>query len=346
MKHALLCTACYFSLVLILWCSPATAISSGGQPATTWSTYINDLDALLKLRARDNRVSLVSFNLSWSKMLDNYLHALRKYGKVHNYLVAATTSRSAHHCIKHNVPCWNASSMLQSSSAVLDEEQLFQTGHFKQVTWAKVVIAREVIRRGYDIHYGDVDTVYYRDVWANFLSYADHMHVDGVAMAEYDTFNTGNYYFVSNARTVAFFDAWLLGANNSVGLNDQLWLPQLSARYKRCCTRAECQALSSQKGRTYAVVAGHVAQNVKRGDPQGACMAKNHCPPKAGSNLCNLSSIYQHAICLTGTHQKSAALKGLGLWFLHERLSAAPVLHAQLPCDEQLAWSGAFNATP
>ncbi len=39
----------------------------------------------------------------------------------------------------------------------------FGDPRFHVLTWVKVLAVREVLKMGYDVHFGDLDSVYFRD---------------------------------------------------------------------------------------------------------------------------------------------------------------------------------------
>ncbi len=87
-----------------------------------WEGLQNDLPQLLAVQARDNTVTLVVFEATFSALALNSLVSLVRYGKVQNYLLAAVGEQSVEKCISLRLPCYNATGLLLAQSDSLSSD--------------------------------------------------------------------------------------------------------------------------------------------------------------------------------------------------------------------------------
>jgi hypothetical protein len=84
-----------------------------GEGAFRWEGLHNDLPALLKAQARDNAVAAVVFNRGFAPIALNCIVSLVRFGRAHNYVVAAVGESSVAGCLALRLPCFNATGLLE-----------------------------------------------------------------------------------------------------------------------------------------------------------------------------------------------------------------------------------------
>lgn len=171
-----------------------------------WSVLYNNLTSLLQARSVGNIVSLAIFNGAWAGLAINYVHTLQHFGKTQHWLLAAMDQAALELCVWHDLPCYNATAVLQchpitkAAKATWDSlsgDLVHRSRGFVQLTTARIALVHLILSQGCTVHYGDVDTVYVEPPLRNFGLAADVHDADMVAMAE-GAINVGNYYVKSN----------------------------------------------------------------------------------------------------------------------------------------------------
>ena len=88
-----------------------------GEGGFRWEGLHNNLRALLKAQAQDNAVAVVVFNHGFAPIALNCIVSLVRFGKAHNYIVAAIGDSSVEHCLELRLPCYNASEVVPKAKA-------------------------------------------------------------------------------------------------------------------------------------------------------------------------------------------------------------------------------------
>jgi hypothetical protein len=78
-----------------------------------WEGLHNDLPSLLKAQAINNAIALVVFNHGFAPIALNCIVSLVRFGKAHNYIVAAVGDASVAHCTELRLPCYNATRVVK-----------------------------------------------------------------------------------------------------------------------------------------------------------------------------------------------------------------------------------------
>jgi hypothetical protein len=167
-------------LVALITCSCARGFVSGLyqqdaeaslvpwlQPVSWKPVYaddFNDLDKMLKLRAtQDKWITLFCFSMSKDRTYSpeelaflrvalNTLYTYRVFGQASADIVAALTPEALTECRKFRLPCYDASKYAKDARS------------FKTINWAKVKLARDILKIGYNVHLSDLDVSYLKPI--------------------------------------------------------------------------------------------------------------------------------------------------------------------------------------
>ncbi|KAI8476746.1 MAG: hypothetical protein J3K34DRAFT_400314 [Monoraphidium minutum] len=337
------------------------------MPRFPYEGLSSDLPALLAGAARGKEVAIVAFHEATAPLALNCIVSLAAFGGAHDYIVAAAGGPSLARCAALRLPCFDAGPLLANATTLEqrlggskrralgagagDEKAVIgvdggakRDGHdWYSLVWMKTLVTHAANALGYDVMFADADTVFLRDAWAAYRGLLERYDADGTFMYEQGDYtrsdgtsfahhflNSGNFLLRSNARTRHMMEMWRLGYEFQVGINgNQLWLTRLDKMgYKICHEKEVCSQL---KADNWAAVKPHPDQFAAAG---AAC-----APAALGEGLCSDRRLYVHAVCRQGHHQKVAALKRLGLWFVrvdpsdHTKVEVTLPKGGALPCQ-------------
>ncbi|KAI8476532.1 MAG: nucleotide-diphospho-sugar transferase-domain-containing protein [Monoraphidium minutum] len=311
-----------------------------------WEGLHNDLDALLKVQARDNAVSVLVFNEGFALVTLNCLVSMIAFANLENIIVTAAGAGSLGRCTELRLPCYDSAHLIAAyGSKAAEGDATRNSPEWFQLVWVKTLIAHAIIKRDYNVLFTDADTVYLKDATSAYASILRRYDADGSFMFEEANqtredgtpylnryLNSGNFFLMSNPRTKKMMAMWAIGykfQSNSNG--NQLWLNKLEALgYRLCHSREQC-------GRHRA--AGWAA--IKPHPNQYEGLGQMCTPHKLPGGVCGDRRLYVHAVCRAGHHLKKQAFEKLGLWFVHPDAAAPGGVRVELPPGLPLPCSGA-----
>ncbi|KAI8475827.1 MAG: nucleotide-diphospho-sugar transferase-domain-containing protein [Monoraphidium minutum] len=195
-----------------------------------WEGLQNDLPALLKAQAKDNAVALVVFNAGFAPIALNCIVSLVRFGRAHNYVVAAVGDASVQHCVELRLPCYNASALVPPSKATEGDTGRNSREWFNLV-WSKTLVTDAIFMEGYDVLFFDADIVFIKEAFPVYNRFLDEYDADGTFMMEarYQNntngttylnkyLNSGNFFLRNNFRTREMMTEWMVGATPWAGL--------------------------------------------------------------------------------------------------------------------------------
>jgi len=291
---------------------------------------------------------LVIFNHGYAALALNLIVSLVRYAEVQNYIVGVVGNNSLASCITLRLPCYNATSMSNTTEGSASRYTL----EWFHLVWSKTLILDQVFKLGYHVMFSDADMVYMKPAAAAYNNLLDTYDADGTFMMEEQLrkfangtqwvnryINSGSFMLRNNERTRLMMADWMRGfSEHSENNGNQKWLNWMRGfkppTYALCHTRSECAEV---KAKGLAAIKPHPMQY----EGMGAL-----CTPKHLPDLCDDRRLYIHAVCLNGNNAKMWAFNQLGLWLLEpSTLPELPQpLHipspkkAALPCSTQTAW--------
>ncbi|GBF91853.1 hypothetical protein Rsub_04958 [Raphidocelis subcapitata] len=309
-----------------------------------WEGLQEDLDALLRVQARDNAVSILVFNEGFYHVTLNCLVSAVKVAKLDNLVIVAAGARSAARCRQLRLPCLDAARLTREyGGAAAEGDAARGSAEWFQLVWVKTLAAHAAIARGYDVAFVDADTVFLKEAMPVYRDFLSRNNADGTFMYEEANqtrddgapylnryLNSGNFFLRSNARTRRLMDAWLLGYRFQSQTNgNQLWLNKLEGlAYKLCLSPAACARRAAEG---WAAIHPHPNQFDGAGQ---MCTPDSLAHFRGG--LCTDRRLYVHAVCRAGQHLKRRAFERLGLWLVavnpDDDLDVRAALPPALPC--------------
>mmetsp|Transcript_26745 Transcript_26745/g.58319 ORF Transcript_26745/g.58319 Transcript_26745/m.58319 type:complete len:399 (-) Transcript_26745:109-1305(-) len=320
----------------------------------------SDLDALLRQQSSSEKwITVFMFNapIKWWTM--NCIYSYMKYGHAHNYVVAAPDEAALKVCLEMRVPCLDMTAVgVRVPNVSISAAQSWKSAGYYALVWAKVDLVAQILRRGYHVHFSDVDVVYLRDVWRSYAHVFSAAGPDAVFMEEQwvgakgyvNMFNTGVYAIRSNPRSQAFMAQWYGNGSQASGnqpfINSFAHRPHASFAF---CNSAPSCNLVKRRGRAALLL--HAPQS-----PTASCPPLFDNPPHEDQG-CHPDLLYIHYICSPrGWGVKGPGSKGhmaqnhmLQLLDVEGRPLYGPAAvevdgrrpsHPFLPCPQPAAWVG------
>lgn len=353
--------------LLALWMAASATGVSGGKYAGVlpwtvadstpfpWEGLQDDLDALLKVQARDKAVSVLVFNEGFYAVTLNCLVSMIKFARLENIIVTAAGAGSVARCRQLRLPCYDAAHLMKAyGSRAADGDTERNSPEWFQLVWVKTLIAHSIIKKDYNVLFADADTVFLKDATSAYANILRDSGADGSFMFEEANqtredgtpylnkyLNSGNFFLKSNARTKKMMDMWAVGYRfQSHSNGNQLWLNKLERLgYKLCHVADRCQHYVEQG---WAAIKPHPNQYEGVGQ---MCT-----PDRLREGLCTDRRLYVHAVCRAGQHLKRRAFEKLGLWFVHVEPEKPTDIRLELPKDGRLpcngtTWALTYNLT-
>ncbi|XXG77982.1 hypothetical protein AAC387_Pa08g2021 [Persea americana] len=109
-------------------------------------------------------------------------------------------------------------------------EKIFMSRDYRKITWMKNLFQANVLRRGYNFIFTDMDVIWLRNPFERLIHQGVDLqiscdHYNGRPTGNY--INTGFYFVVSNNKTKSMFDKWYAARNDSFRFDDQVVLQRL-----------------------------------------------------------------------------------------------------------------------
>ncbi|KAI7838010.1 hypothetical protein COHA_008192 [Chlorella ohadii] len=287
-------------------------------------TGVHDLAELAALRATregrvKNAVTLLTFNPRFSTMAQNAIFSMVKFGGVRNYLVGIWEPTDLDACADLNLPCADVSAYLPERLDHASSGE-FGTHDYFVITWLSSFLVRDLLKKGYAVHYSDADIVYtVKPVWTSYLTFIEEAEADAAFQVE---LGSSNYVVLPTPGSIAMFEGWTKGFQEGLEAkeNDQQYVERIHDKILRRCTaasgcikaREEMQA-NSQTGKLALIRAYH----------HGYFMYSNdHCELAHADtaplfDTCDWSILYFHPVC-TDYDGKRASFVKQQMWFVNE----------------------------
>ncbi|KXZ53977.1 hypothetical protein GPECTOR_6g897 [Gonium pectorale] len=340
------------TMVTVPWLQPPGWVSP-------YTHLLNNFTELLRLRASSDKWVTV-FPLSVAdgrvgtpedvkliRLALNTIYSYRVFGKSDHYVVAAMTPAAVEDCLRYRLPCYNATHYAKTRTKV-------------DIYWARLLVLRDTLVTGFNIHFSDLDVSYLRPVmpairkvfsWSNNAADGSMMKEESLRPNRSPLFliNGGVKLLRSNERVIKFLDS--LMPYKPTGVQTQIAMTAQSYRtWAPCCTEVTCRAAQN------AGMAALTPHPMQYGP-------EHHCKPRHNSDICGGSNrrLYVHAICFGPNDAKESLFKNLKAMFLRTDMGnltglqalqdpsalgqpdAEAIARSGLPC-RHTAWEGQRGA--
>ncbi|KAL0316970.1 UNVERIFIED_CONTAM: hypothetical protein Sangu_2111300 [Sesamum angustifolium] len=160
-------------------------------------------------------------------MLDLFLEGFRAgegtEGLINHLLIVAVDRTSYDRCRFLGLHCYK----LETDGVDFVGEKVYMSEDFIKMMWRRTLFLRDVIYRGYNFIFTDIDVLWLRDPFP-YLTTKQPLDLQistdkfrGNPSSESHRINTGFYMIRSNNKTRALFHAWYANKDNSTGLKEQ-----------------------------------------------------------------------------------------------------------------------------
>ncbi|KAJ4950331.1 hypothetical protein NE237_027163 [Protea cynaroides] len=146
------------------------------------------------------------------------------HGLVNHVLLVAMDQIAFDRCKFFNLNCYK----LETEGVNFGGEQLYMTEDFINMMWRRTQFLGEVLKRGYNFIFTDMDVMILRNPVARLISENETVDFqvscdgfNGNPESEDNHLNTGFYFLRSNNKTIALFDLWYAMKDNSTGMKEQ-----------------------------------------------------------------------------------------------------------------------------
>ncbi|XP_071738610.1 uncharacterized protein At1g28695-like [Rutidosis leptorrhynchoides] len=211
--------------------SPSPSPSS--KPDTKEKIYRDELEeALAGASNVNNTVIIAVANKAYTEgdkpMLDIFLDSfwLGEHTRAlkEHLLIVAVDQTAYDRCKFLKLHCYK----LKTEGVVFDGgEKMFMSEDFLKMMWRRTLLLGNVLKRGYNFIFTDMDILWLRDPFPKLLtdeSFDLQISVDkfnGDHSSENNPINTGFYMIKSNNKTIALYDEWYAQKENSKGKKEQ-----------------------------------------------------------------------------------------------------------------------------
>ncbi|KXZ49532.1 hypothetical protein GPECTOR_21g760 [Gonium pectorale] len=223
--------------------------------------------------------------------------------------MAAISPSSLESCQKFRLPCFNASRYASDARS------------FKSINWAKIKLARDALKLGYNVHISDLDVSYLKPVqlairevfsWSNGVADGSMMQEEWVYQDNADDVrsrrpiylaNTGVIFLKANERSIKFLDSMLHWESDQ---NQEQYMATIVAfqSWAPCSEEATCLAA---RHHGLAAITRHPAQ-----------FAHSNCEPEPRYQPCASRRLYVHAVCRATSRDKEGYLRYLRAMFVRD----------------------------
>ncbi|KAG0480327.1 hypothetical protein HPP92_011185 [Vanilla planifolia] len=200
-------------------------------PSPQETSFQDDLEVALKGAAMRNKTLIISIlNKAYMEengMLDLFLRSFREGDGTdfltRHLLLVAVDEEAFQHCRRLKHPhCFR----FVGNETDLSGEVVYMSVGFIDMMWKRTQFLGEVLRRGYNFIFTDMDVVWLRNPFAKLQGNGEDMLLscdkyNGRADDESNSLNTGFYFVAANNKTVALFDEWYAARNKSRGMKEQ-----------------------------------------------------------------------------------------------------------------------------
>ncbi|CAI9102062.1 OLC1v1000255C1 [Oldenlandia corymbosa var. corymbosa] len=212
-----------------IFSSPFNAFFKGNQSNVNVTGYQDELEeALSKASTKDNTVIITVANKAYVEphndqyptMFDIFLEGFWVGEKIRNlldHLLVVSMDQTAYdRCLFNRLNCYR----LVTEGVDFAEEKLYMSEGFIKMMWARTGLLVDVLKRGYNFIFTDMDIIWLRDPFPILLG------PEGVMLNETDdlqistdrfnndprsidnAINTGFYHIRSNNKTITLLETW------------------------------------------------------------------------------------------------------------------------------------------
>lgn len=244
----------------------------------------------------DKLIFISVFNYGAINMAKNHLQSLRNVGITnHRSYVTDTESYQELKSLGYRV-------YLIQNNDIQKESTNFGTPEFNNMSYVRYYVAKELLQKGFDVWYMDVDTVVLQDLTPIYLENKARGYFDIMCQSDINMPCTGCMLLFSCNRTIQFVDTVI--SNQNAEANDQLIVNGVLNANHTLFRYANFSVFMFPNGLLY-----FDEDTVK-------------CP----DNYRNIKDTYLaktdkvvhfvHANWMVGDENKTSALKKCGLWFI------------------------------
>ncbi|XP_076927306.1 uncharacterized protein At1g28695-like [Bidens hawaiensis] len=237
-----LCTLLLISLLLVYLLSEKntsvsiTAITDklyhSIPSSATASMYTDELGTALEGASMANKTVIIAIvNQAYAEgdkpMLDIFLDGFwlgedTRHLKNH-LLIVAVDQTAFERCKFLGLHCYK----LKTEGEEFIDEKIYMSEKFIKMMWLRTRFLRDVLQRGYNFVFTDVDVLWLRNPFSRLtLNEPVDLQIsvdwfNGNQWSQGNPLNTGFYMIKSNNKTSALFDEWYGQRNNSAGMKEQ-----------------------------------------------------------------------------------------------------------------------------
>ncbi|KAL2319835.1 hypothetical protein Fmac_028804 [Flemingia macrophylla] len=141
-----------------------------------------------------------------------------------NYLLIVAVDQTAYdRCQFLKLNCFK----LETNDVGLEGETIYKSENYNKMTWTKIHMVLEVLKRGYNFVFTDTDIMWLRNPFTRLgKNEAEDFQLStdiylGDPWSEKHLINTGFYFVRSNNKTISLFETWYGSKDNDTRKNDQ-----------------------------------------------------------------------------------------------------------------------------
>ncbi|RWR86765.1 Nucleotide-diphospho-sugar transferase [Cinnamomum micranthum f. kanehirae] len=215
-----------------VWNRPVwTSVSSFPRQNKTSTIPKDELEEALEGASMENKTLIIGVvNKAYTKegsMLDLFLQSFQ-LGEgtqfLRNHLLLIAVDQTAFdRCNLKRLHCCK----LKTDGVDFSGEKVYMSNDFLKMMWSRTLFLTEVLRRGYNFIFTDMDVMWLRNPFER-LSHelGEDLQIscdfyNGQPLDWTNPINTGFYFVASNKKTIALFDTWYASKNESEGMKEQ-----------------------------------------------------------------------------------------------------------------------------
>lgn len=244
----------------------------------------------------DKLLFISVFNFGAIEMAKNHLKSLRNQG-ITNHRSYVTDSES--HAVLKSM---GYRVYLIQNDDIQKESTNFGTPEFNNMSYLRYYVIKELMNRGHDVWYMDVDTVVLHDVTPIYVEYKERGTCDVMFQTDINMPCTGCMLFFKCERSVLLVDTIIANQNDKA--NDQLMVNEILHNRPEMVRHANFSMFMFPNGLLY------FDEDIVK-CPDNYRSIKNAYLAKEDKVV-----HFVHANWMVGDETKTNALKKCGLWFV------------------------------
>ncbi|XP_074280045.1 uncharacterized protein At1g28695-like [Silene latifolia] len=151
---------------------------------------------------------------------------------VNHLLIVAVDQTAYERCLLRGLHCYK----LETDGVDFTREEVFMSSDFVKMMWRRTLFLLEVLERGYDFVFTDIDVLWLRNPFTILttsktrscdIQFSTDWHYNGDPSSTRNPINTGFYFVKSNSKTIFLFNKWYNLKDNSHGEKEQDVLQKL-----------------------------------------------------------------------------------------------------------------------